>query len=89
MTEGEEKKLVGKITHYYGKIGVAVVQVTDEIKVGDEISIEGPATNVRQKIDSMQVEHENIETAKAGDDIGMKVADKVRENDNVYKITAA
>jgi len=86
---GEEKKLVGKIMHYYGKIGVAVVQVTDELNVGDEISIEGPVTNVRQKVDSMQIEHENIQTAKAGDDIGMKVADKVRENDNVYKIVTA
>jgi putative protease len=87
--DGEEKKLVGKIAHYYGKIGVAVVQLTDEIKVGDEISIEGAATNVRQKIESMQIEHEDIQTAKAGDDIGLKVVDKVRENDNVYKITTA
>jgi putative protease len=86
---GEEKKLVGKITHYYGKIGVAVVQVTDELNVGDEISIEGPVTNLRQRVESMQIEHEDIQKAKAGDDIGMKVADKVRENDNVYKITAA
>jgi putative protease len=87
--DGEEKKLVGKIAHYYGKIGVAVVQLTDEVKVGDEISIEGAATNVRQKIESMQIEHEDIQTAKAGDDIGLKVVDKVRENDNVYKITTA
>lgn len=87
--DGEEKKLVGKIAHYYGKIGVAVVALTDELKVGDEISIEGAETNLRQKVESMQIEHENIQTAKAGDDIGMKVADKVREKDNVYKITTA
>lgn len=82
----EEKKLIGKITHYYSKIGVAVIELEDELSVGDEISIEGASTNVRQKVDSMQVEHENIETAGAGDSVGMKVVDKVRENDQVYKI---
>jgi translation elongation factor EF-1alpha len=82
----EEKKLIGKITHYYSKIGVAVIELEDMLSVGDEISIEGASTNVRQKVDSMQVEHENIETAGAGDSVGMKVADKVRENDQVYKI---
>ena len=82
----EEKKLIGKITHYYSKIGVAVIELEDVLSVGDEISIEGAVTNVRQKVDSMQVEHENIETAGAGDSVGMKVTDKVRENDQVYKI---
>lgn len=82
----EEKKLVGKITHYYGKLGVAVVELEDELSVGDEISIEGASTNIRQKVESMQIEHKNIEKAKAGDSIGLKVIDKVRENDQVYKI---
>jgi U32 family peptidase len=82
----EEKKLIGKITHYYSKIGVAVIELEDELSVGDEISIEGAVTNIRQKVDSMQVEHENIETAGSGDSVGMKVTDKVRENDQVYKI---
>jgi putative protease len=86
MIEGEEKKLVGKISHYYGKIGVAVVEVEDDINVGDTISIEGAATNLRQTIDSMQVEHKNIKKAKKGESIGLKVTDKVRESDNVYKI---
>lgn len=82
----EEKKLVGKITHYYGKIGVAVVELEDELAVGDEISIEGASTNIRQKVESMQIEHQNIKKAKAGDSVGLKVAGKVRENDQVYKI---
>jgi putative protease len=85
----EEKKLVGKISHYYGKIGVAVIELQDELKVGDTISIEGIATNVRQTVDSMQVEHKNITKAKKGDAIGLKVMDKVKENDNVYKIVAS
>jgi len=82
----EEKKLVGKITHYYGKIGVAVVELEDELKLGDEISIEGRTTNFRQKVESMQIEHKPIEVARAGDSIGLKVIEKVREGDKVYKI---
>ncbi len=82
----EEKKLVGKITHYYGKIGVAVVELEDELSVGDEISIEGKTTNFRQKVESMQIEHKNIEKANPGDSIGLKVVEKVREGDKVYKI---
>lgn len=86
MDEEVEKKLIGKISHYYAKIGVAVVELTDTIEVGDEISIEGVETNLRQTVDSMQIEHENIEKAKKGQSIGLKVVDKVRENDQVFKI---
>lgn len=82
----EEKKLVGKISHYYSKIGVAVVELTDKLSVGDRISIEGIATNVQQTIDSIEIEHKKIPAAKAGDSIGLKVADRVREGDAVYKI---
>ena len=82
----EEKKLVGKISHYFTKIGVAVIELTDKLSVGDEISIEGASTNFTQKVDSMQIEHKNIEKAKKGDSIGMKVKDRVREGDSVYKV---
>jgi len=82
----EEKKLIGKISHYYSKIEVAVVDLTDTLSVGDEISIEGATTNFKQTIDSMQIMHENVQTAKKGDSIGLKVKDKVRDGDSVYKI---
>jgi len=82
----EEKKLVGKVSHYFTKIGVAVIELTGELSVGDEILIEGASTNFKQKVDSMQIEHKNIEKAKAGDSIGMKVKDRVREGDSVYKV---
>lgn len=82
----EQKKLVGKIVHYYGKIGVAVVDLTDTLSVGDEISIEGKTTNLKQRVDSIQIEHENISKADKGQSIGLKVSDRVKENDNVYKI---
>ncbi|MEM7821716.1 MAG: translation elongation factor-like protein [Candidatus Aenigmatarchaeota archaeon] len=84
----QEKKLVGKVTHYYGKIGVAVVELTDELSVGDMISIEGGVTNFQQNVDSMEIEHQQIKKAKAGDAIGLKVKDKVREGDSIYKIIA-
>jgi putative protease len=59
-----EKKLIGRIAHFYSKISVAIVELTDKLSVGDEISIEGPATNFIQTVDSMQIEHENIKQAK-------------------------
>jgi putative protease len=82
----EEKKLVGKISHYFTKIGVAVIELSDKLSVGDEISIEGANTNFKQKVTSMQIEHKEIQKAKKGDSIGMKVDDRVREGDQVYKI---
>lgn len=81
-----EKKLVGKVTHYYNKIGVAVVELSDNLAVGDKISIEGATTNLQQTVESMQIEHKAVESAKAGDSIGLKVVDRCREGDNVYKI---
>jgi putative protease len=83
----QEKKLVGKITHFYDKISVAVVELTDKLSVGDEISVEGPNTNFTQTVDSMQIEHKNIKQAKKGDSIGMKINEKAKEGDQVYKIT--
>jgi translation elongation factor EF-1alpha len=82
----EEKKLVGTVEHYYTKIGVAVVNLEDSLSVGDKISIEGATTNIQQTVDSMQVEHDAVENAKAGDSVGMKVVDRVRPGDQVYKV---
>jgi putative protease len=82
----QEKKLIGKILHFYNKISVAVIELTDKLSVGDEISIEGPSTNFTQTVDSMQIEHKNIKKAKKGDSIGLKVINEVKENDSVYKV---
>jgi putative protease len=81
-----EKKLVGKITHYFTKIEVGVVELSDELKVGDRISIEGATTNFQQTVNSMQIEHQNVERAGPGQSIGLKVDQRVREGDLVYKI---
>jgi len=77
---------VGEVTHYFTKIGVAVVDVTAPIKVGDRIAVKGMTTNFEQTVDSMQIDGKNIEEAKKGDDIGMKVADRVRMGDVVYRL---
>ena len=82
--KSEFGKEVGKITHYFEKIGVAVIEVTGKLKAGDKIRIKGNTTDFEQDIDSMQVEHEQVKEAKKGDAIGMKVKDRVREHDVVY-----
>ncbi len=81
-----EEKLIGKITHYFTNIGVGVIEVTEgELKVGDKIHIKGATSDFEQTVDSMQIEHENVEVAKKGDAIGLKVEQQVREGDEVYK----
>ncbi len=82
----DEKELIGKVRHYFSKIGVAVIELDGQLKVGDEISIEGTATNVTQKVDSMQIEHKPVTEAKKGEAVGMKVVDKVREGDMVFRL---
>lgn len=81
-----EEKLIGKITHYFGKIDVAIVELSGDLKVGDRIHIKGNNTDFEQDVSSIQIEHENVEKAKKGDAIGIKVDDKVKESDEVYLI---
>jgi translation elongation factor EF-1alpha len=78
---------VGSITHFYKKIGVAIVELTDSLLVGDTIHISGHTTDLSQKVDSMQMEHQNIEKAEKGQTIGLKVTDEVRVKDLVFKVT--
>ena len=82
----EEGKLIGKVTHYFGNIGVAVLELTDTLKVGDTIRIVGGETDFTQTIESMEIEHQKVEVAKAGDSVGLKVGQKVREGYKVYKL---
>jgi putative protease len=77
---------VGKITHFFDNIGVAVVEMTREMKVGDKIRIKGATTDFEQTIDSMQIEHQQVQSVKKGDAIGLRVKDRVRVNDLVYLI---
>ncbi len=76
---------IGHITHFFSKISVAVIEVTKPLAVGDTIVIKGPTTDFEQVVESMQIEHKNIQRAEAGQSIGLKVAQRVREKDTVYK----
>ena len=67
-----EEKPIGKVTHYYGGIGVAIIKFNREIKVGETIHFKGPHTDFTQKIDSMQYDHKDIESAKKGQEVGIK-----------------
>ena len=81
----EEVVEVGRITHFFTKISVAVVELKAPLAVGDRIVIKGPLTDFEQVVDSMQIEHKNVTRAEAGQSIGLKVAQRVREKDIVYK----
>jgi putative protease len=83
--EEENVVEVGKITHFFSKISVAVIELRGSLKVGDTIAIKGPTTDFEQLVDSMQIEHENVARAEAGQSIGLKVVQRVRETDVVYK----
>jgi len=81
-------KEVGTIINYFDKVQVAVVQMTGTLKKGDRVRIKGEntGTDFEMTIDGMQIEHQDIEEAKNGDDIGMKVDKKVKRNDKIYLI---
>lgn len=82
----EEGKLIGKITHYFSHIGVAVIELSDNLNVGDTIRITGGDVDFTQNVDSMEIEHQKVEAAKPGDSVGLKVEQKVRDGYKVYKI---
>ncbi|MCD6240194.1 translation elongation factor-like protein [Candidatus Bathyarchaeota archaeon] len=82
----EELIEVGRVTHFYPKISVAIVELKAPLNIGDKILIKGATTNFEQTVESMQIEHKNIEKAEAGQIIGLKVKERVRENDKVYRI---
>ena len=77
---------IGKVTHFFNKISVAVLSLTGELKVGDKIRIEASEPFV-QEVKSMQVEHKDIKEAKAGDDVGMKTDKPCKDGDKVIKLT--
>ena len=82
----EEKVIeVGHIKHFFSKINVAVLELTAPLVVGDRILVKGPTTDLEQVVDSIQIEHANIPRAEAGQSIGLKMTQPVRERDVVYK----
>jgi translation elongation factor EF-1alpha len=83
----KDGKLIGKISHYFSNIEVAVINLTAPLKIGDTIRvIGGQETDFEQEVASMQIEHEEVKSGKKGDSVGMKIKEKVHEGYKVYKI---
>lgn len=81
----EEK--IGVVEHFFTKVSVAAIKITNgELKVGDTIHIVGAHTDLTQKIESMEIDRTPVEKVTVGDDVGIKVKDRVREHDIVYKV---
>jgi translation elongation factor EF-1alpha len=79
---------IGRVTHYFSKIGVGVVELTKgDLKVGETIHIKGHTTDLYQKVDSMQMEHAPVQIAKKGESFGLHVEVHVREHDVVFRVT--
>jgi putative protease len=81
-----EKKEIGRVSHYFGGPSVAAIELNDKLTVGDRISFAGHTTDFEMLVESMQIEHASIQQAGRGDSIGIKVPQKVREHDVVFKI---
>jgi GTPase len=78
---------VGKVTHYFGRVQVAGITLTGgELRVGDTIHICGHSSDFTQVVESMQIDNQPVDSAKAGDTIGIRVAEHAREHDRVYKV---
>lgn len=78
------EKEIGKITHLFEKIDVAILELSGTLKVGDNIHILGSATDFEQIVDSIQVEHKNIDQAKKGEIVGIKLSDKAKVGDKIF-----
>ena len=82
----EEK--IGVVEHFFAKVSVAAIRITGgELHVGNTIHFVGAHTDYTQRIESMEINRNPVETVRAGDDVGIKVGDRVREHDVVYKVT--
>lgn len=80
----EEK--IGEVEHYFTDIGVGVISLEGNLKLGDKVHFKGATTDFKQKIESMELDHEKIEEGKKGQEIGVKVKKRVREGDKVLKV---
>ncbi len=82
----KREKPIGAVTHFYGDIGVAIVKFKKAVKVGVKVNFRGATTDFEQEIGSMQYNHKAVLVAKKGQDVGIKVDDKVRQGDEVYEV---
>lgn len=78
--------LVGTVSHYYGRVGVAGVDLTGELEVGDTIHVLGHTSDFTQTVNSMQIEHEDVVSGKPGDPVGIKLVERARVKDQVFVV---
>ena len=78
---------IGKVGDFFAHPVVAGIELTGSLKVGDRIHIKGHTTDLELTVDSLQIDNVNVEEAKAGDSIGIKISDRARRGDTVYKVT--
>ncbi len=81
-----EKQQIGVVSNYFDHVGAAAIKLSKGLKVGDKIEIVGGETDFEQEVGSMQIQHNKVESAKAGDEVGLKVKEKVRSGYKVYKL---
>ena len=81
------EKRIGKVTHYFDRIGVAVLELEDGLKIGDTIHITGRRTDFVQQVSSMEIEHRKMQAVGAGADVALKVDEEVHEGDKIYRVT--
>ena len=86
MPKAKGPKIIGVVTHYYSNLEVAIVKFKGPAKVGVEVHFKGATTDFIEKIKSMQYDHKEIKAAKKGQEVGIKVGDKVREGDEVLEV---
>jgi len=77
---------IGKVTHFYGHICVAVLQLNEDLKLGDKIHILGHSTDFTQRVNSIEVEHHPVVWVKPGEQVAIKVIEPVRDHDIVYRV---
>lgn len=87
--EVPEDRPIGQVTHYFGKLNVAAIQLSDSLHVGDQVHIIGHTTDVLARVQSMQIEHQQVSHAAPGDSVGIRVSDRVRPGDMVYRLREA
>ena len=81
-----QEQEIGIITHYYGNLSVGIIELSDTLKVGDTIHVKGTHDDFTQTVDSMQIEHNSVNQAQKGQQIGIKVTGRVHPHDKVYKV---
>ena len=88
MAAKPEEKLIGRITHYYSHLSVGIVELTDaDLNLGDVVHVKGTHTDFNQTVDSIQLEHQGVSHAEKGKSVGLKVKEKIREHDQVFRVS--